>query len=119
MRIYIIGHDGITLCREAPTAVNEGEIVVASKEGLHAAPLNHGVDPTRRDVGEQPLQSGPIHRCAREPAVVITLRQAHPAFVPLAVDEGLASLALGLQRVEFLLEPLFGRFTSVDRTANP
>ena len=40
MRIYIIGHDGITLCREAPTAVNEGEIVVASKEGLHAAPLN-------------------------------------------------------------------------------
>ena len=40
MRIYIIGNDGITLCREAPTAVNEGEIVVASKEGLHAAPLN-------------------------------------------------------------------------------
>jgi hypothetical protein len=40
MRIYIIGNDGITLCREAPATVNEGEIVVASNEELHAAPLN-------------------------------------------------------------------------------
>ena len=24
MRIYIIGNDGITLCREAPATVNEG-----------------------------------------------------------------------------------------------
>ena len=28
MRIYIIGNDGITLCREPPTAVNDGEIAV-------------------------------------------------------------------------------------------
>ena len=40
MRIYIIGHDGITLCREAPAAVNEGEIAVASNEELHAAQLS-------------------------------------------------------------------------------
>ena len=40
MRIYIIGNDGITLCREAPTALNEGEIAVASNEELHAAPLS-------------------------------------------------------------------------------
>ena len=26
MRVYIIGNDGITLCREPPAAVNEGEI---------------------------------------------------------------------------------------------
>src|SRR5437870_8226664 len=39
MRIYIIGNDGITLCREPPAALNEGEIVVASNEGLHAAQL--------------------------------------------------------------------------------
>src|SRR5271155_1603519 len=37
MRIYIIGNDGITLCREPPPAVNQGEIVVASNEELHAA----------------------------------------------------------------------------------
>ena len=40
MRIYIIGNDGITLSRGAPAALNEGEIAVASKEELHAAPLS-------------------------------------------------------------------------------
>jgi hypothetical protein len=40
MRIYIIGNDGITLSREAPATVNEGEIAVASNEELHAAPLS-------------------------------------------------------------------------------
>ena len=40
MRIYIFGNDGITLSREPPAAVSEGEIVVASSEELHAAALN-------------------------------------------------------------------------------
>jgi hypothetical protein len=40
MRIYIIGNDGITLCREAPESVTDGEITVASQEELHAAPLS-------------------------------------------------------------------------------
>ena len=40
MRIYIISSDGITLCREPPAPVREGEIVVASNEELHAAPLS-------------------------------------------------------------------------------
>jgi Protein of unknown function (DUF3489) len=40
MRIYIIGNDGITLCREPPAAVNEGEIAVASSEELNAARLS-------------------------------------------------------------------------------
>src|SRR6266446_3016845 len=40
MRIYIIGSDGITLCRKAPATLNDGEIAVASNEELHAAPLS-------------------------------------------------------------------------------
>ena len=40
MRVYIIGNDGIILCREPPAAVNESEIVVASNEELHAAQLS-------------------------------------------------------------------------------
>ena len=40
MRIYIIGNDGITLSRETPVALDEGEIAVASNEELHAAPLS-------------------------------------------------------------------------------
>ena len=37
MRIYIIGNDGITLCREPPATVNKDEVAVASREELHAA----------------------------------------------------------------------------------
>ena len=40
MPIYIIGNDGITLCREPPTALNDGEIAVASNEELHAAAVS-------------------------------------------------------------------------------
>jgi hypothetical protein len=40
MRTYIIGTDAITLCRQAPATVNEGEIAVASNEELHAAALS-------------------------------------------------------------------------------
>ena len=40
MRVYIIGNDGITLCREVPEAINDGETAVASKEELHAARLS-------------------------------------------------------------------------------
>jgi Protein of unknown function (DUF3489) len=40
MRIYIIGNDGITLCREPSAAVNEGETAVASNEELRAARLS-------------------------------------------------------------------------------
>src|SRR5215475_12239633 len=40
MRSYIIGNDGIALSGEAPAALNEGEIVVASNEELHAAVLS-------------------------------------------------------------------------------
>jgi hypothetical protein len=40
MRIYIIGNDGVTLCPEMPATMTQGEIAVASKEELHAAPLS-------------------------------------------------------------------------------
>jgi hypothetical protein len=40
MRVYIIGTDGITLCRKASATINDGEIAVGSNEELHAAPLS-------------------------------------------------------------------------------
>jgi hypothetical protein len=40
VRIYIIGSDGITLCREPPATVNKGETAIASREELHAARLS-------------------------------------------------------------------------------
>ena len=40
MRMYIIGNNGITLCREPPARIDDDEIVVASNEELHAAALS-------------------------------------------------------------------------------
>src|SRR5437763_10117409 len=40
MRVYVIGNDGITLCREPLATVTEGEVAVTSKEELQAAPLS-------------------------------------------------------------------------------
>ena len=40
MRVYIIGNDGIALCRKATATVNDGEIAVGSNEELRAAPLS-------------------------------------------------------------------------------
>jgi Protein of unknown function (DUF3489) len=107
MRIYIIGNDGITLCREARATVSEGEIAVASRDELHAAPLNGkrllalwnalpGVE-KRRKVGDRealieqlwaaierlpdPEPRGDPKRLSKQDVVIAMLRQPEGATV--------------------------------------
>ena len=47
-----------------------------------------------------------FHRAAGEPAIIVTLCNADPVFMALALDKGLAGLAPRLERIEFLLQPL-------------
>src|SRR5207247_985865 len=75
------------------------------------------IDPTSLDVGEQALQRRPLHVATRKPAIVVAGPGHHPALVALAADVGLAGFALRLERVEFLLEALFGGFAGVDGAA--
>ena len=75
------------------------------------------VDQPLLDVGEQLLQPGPLQRAAGEAAVVVGVADQRPALRALAGDVGLAGLALGLQRVELLVEALLGRLAGVDRAA--
>ena len=70
------------------------------------------------DVGEQPLERRPLHRAAGEAAVVVEVAHGDPAGVLLARDVGLAGLALRIERVELLLEPLLGGFAGVDGAGN-
>ena len=42
------------------------------------------VDLAGLDIGEQPLEAGPLHVAAREAAIVIAVGQQRPALVPLA-----------------------------------
>src|ERR1700738_4865858 len=116
MRVYIIGSDGITLCRKMPAAVNDGEIAVASNEELRAAPLSAkrllalwnalpGVE-KRKKVGDRdalidqlwsaiealPDPQSDAKRPSKQDAVIAMLRRAEGA----TVDE--VSSATGWQR---------------------
>ena len=118
MRIYIIANDGITLCRETPATIVQGEIAVASKEELHAAPLNGkrllalwnalpGVE-KRKKVGDraalidqlwtaiealpEPEPQSDTKRASKQAAVIVMLRRPEGA----TVDE--VASAMGWQR---------------------
>src|ERR1700680_4332409 len=60
----------------------------------------------------------PLHRPAGQAAVVIHVAKRGPAGMTLAHDIGLARFPLGVERIEFLLEALVGRFAGVDRAAD-
>src|SRR5690606_39208972 len=52
---------------------------------------------------------------AGETAVVVVVGDDLPTLMNLAADVVLAGVALGVERIEFLLEAVFGRFAGVDR----
>jgi hypothetical protein len=75
---------------------------------------HHGIDPALADIVEELLQGRPLHRAAGEAAVIVGGVHQTPALALLAPDERLARLALGVERVEVLLETLLGGFARVD-----
>jgi hypothetical protein len=72
------------------------------------------IDTTIADIIEKRTQRRPIHGRTREPAVIVAFANQHPALVPLALNIGLASLALRIEAVELLIETFLGRFSRVD-----
>jgi hypothetical protein len=63
------------------------------------------------------LQGRAVEGGTREAAIVIAIRNQAPALMGLALDIGLAGLALSVERVEFEIEIMLGRFAGVDRAA--
>jgi hypothetical protein len=78
---------------------------------------HHDSDLAGPDIGQEVLQGRAVERGAGEAAVVIALRDEPPAFMRLAFDIGLAGFPLGIERVEFEIKIMLGRFAGVDRTA--
>jgi hypothetical protein len=70
------------------------------------------------DGGEQSLQRRTVEGATGEAAVVVGVRQQHPAFGLLALHVGGAGLPLGMERVELLLEPVLGGLPGVDGAAD-
>ena len=90
-----------------------GEIEERSTQPIELV-TDHDVDGARIDIGEETLQRRPLHVGARVATVVVGLRQADPAGLNLALNEGLARRPLGIERVELLIEAFFGRLARVD-----
>ena len=71
------------------------------------------------NIAEKPLQGRAVHGSTGKAAVVIQRRQHRPAFMLLRENEGRASFALGVERVERLLQTLLRGFARIDRAAEP
>ncbi len=71
----------------------------------------------RPDVLQQPLQGGPLERAAGEAAVVVAVGTSRQPSCGLALDVGLAGLALRVEGVEGQVEIFVGRLAGVDRAA--
>ena len=67
------------------------------------------IDPAVPDVGQQPLQGGALGRTAGIAAIIVTGADQGPAVMGLTADIGLRRLVLGVEGVELLVEPVFGR----------
>lgn len=112
--------DWVTETKVTPWRSNTSTILAKSlSERVSRSTLyDDRVDLAVRDVGEQPLQCRPVQGAARDPAIVVHCRQRRPALVLLAGHIGLAGLALGIQRVEGVLQPLVRGLPRVDRTTH-
>jgi hypothetical protein len=69
------------------------------------------------DISKQMLQGWSFHRPTRQTAVVVGGLDQTPAFTCLASDERFARLALGLERIEALLQSFLRRLAGVNRAA--
>ena len=79
---------------------------------------DHTVDCSGLDRRQKPFQRGALHVAARESAVVERLGDHLPALAFLTADIGFRRFPLRVQGVEFLLQPLLGRFPRVDGAPN-
>ena len=90
------------------------------KDGLGGcAPENISPEGDGLDINQEPLLGRPLHIAPGIAAVIVACLRYYPAFVLLGHDECGAGFALRIERVESLVQTLFGGLAGVDRTAGP
>ena len=112
----------VTETKETPAA-SKMATMRAKSASARVKPIDlvddHDIDPAGLHIGEQLAKGGAVHRAAGEAAVVVRAGQDGPALVLLAQDVGFAGLALRVERVERLLQPLVAGDAGIDRAAHP
>ena len=116
--LEVVLNDWVTDTKETACWSNSStSLAKSASDRVSRSTLYHNdVDPAEPDSASSPAgqdgRGGP-----REGAVVVAVRDQPPALVGLALDIGLAGLALGIERVEFQVEVMLGRLAGVDRAA--
>src|ERR1700741_5303747 len=93
-----------------------GKIRKRAGEPIYFVPHHH-FDETLADIAEQVLERRALHARARDPTVVVMSPDQPPPLTRLALDKCLACLALGVERIEVLLQSLLGRLAGIDGAA--
>ena len=114
--LLVVLNDWVTDTNETPSASKSSTSFAKSASDLVSRDHDY-IDPPGADGGQEPLQGRPVERPAREAAIIEALPDQSPALVGLALDVGLGRLALRVERVEVLLEPVIGGYSRVDRAA--
>ena len=76
------------------------------------------VDLAGADIVQQTLEGRAVGIATGEAAIVIFGPDQGPAGMGLTADIGLRGIILGIEGVEVVLQPLFGRDPGIDRAAN-
>jgi hypothetical protein len=84
-----------------------GEVHERARQAVYLVDHHH-VNQAVLDIREEPLQGRAVQRAAGDAAVVIVIAHQRPALRALTGDVGLASLALGVETIELLLEAFLG-----------
>jgi hypothetical protein len=85
---------------------------------MNAAHADFAIAAKALDVGYQSLECGPLHVAAGESWVVVVVGHSDPALGALAGDVGMPGVALGINRVVFLVQSFFAGLACVDRAAH-
>jgi hypothetical protein len=93
-----------------------GEICQRSGQSVHFVD-DDDIDLRAANVAQKLLQGRAVQRGSGQSAIIVPCPDQPPALVGLALDIGLARLSLRVERIEFEVEIMFGRFAGVDRAA--
>src|SRR4029077_5685402 len=73
-----------------------GEVSERARQAIDFVDDDH-IPPALLQLGEEKLQGWTLERSARQPTIVIALRQKPPALMGLTFDVGLAGFTLGIE----------------------
>jgi hypothetical protein len=99
---------------QAEAAIKELQEAGVDMKSLSIA----GIDTLQCDVFKKLLKGWPIHVPTGEAPVIVEHRKRDPSLMALAVYIRLAGLALGIERVERLLQALLGGLAGVEGTTD-